>query len=71
MSLPRRLGPLMVLALVLAPPADAAAKDCRHSTPLPEDVHQTAPAPDVPASVARFAGVWSGAWRDAAGDDVM
>ena len=66
MSLARRLGPLVALLLAVAPPAEGATKDCRHSTPLPDDVRSIAPGPDVPASVARFAGAWSGAWLDAA-----
>jgi hypothetical protein len=71
MSLPRRLGPLVALLLAVAPPAEGATKDCRHSTPLPDDVRSIAPAPDVPASVARFAGAWSGAWLDAAGNEAL
>jgi len=62
MSLLRRLGPLVMLGLALAPPASATTKDCRRSTPLPDDVRLTAPASDVPANVARFAGAWSGVW---------
>lgn len=71
MSLLRRLAPLMMLGLALAPPAAATTKDCRHSTPLPDDVRPTAPAPDVPASVARFAGAWSGVWLDPNGDEIV
>ena len=71
MSLLRRLGPLVMLGLALAPPAAATTKDCRRSTPLPDDVRLTAPAPDVPANVARFAGAWSGVWLDPAGDEVL
>jgi Beta-lactamase len=66
----RRLG-LVVLVLALARPAAAATKDCRNSTPLPDGVRMTAPAADVPANVAQFAGAWSGAWLDKAGDEVI
>src|ERR1700730_10549121 len=70
MSLLRRLGPLVMLTLALAPPAAAATKDARHSTPLPDDVRLRAPAPDVPADVARFAGAWSGVRLDPGGEEV-
>lgn len=43
----------------------AAAKECHHETPLPADVRLIAPGPEVPAAVARFAGVWVGVWEDA------
>ena len=71
MALLRRLGPLVMLTLALAPPAAAATKDCRHSTPLPDDVRLRAPTPDVPADVARFAGSWSGVWLDPGGEEVL
>lgn len=71
MSLLRQLGPLVMLTLALAPSAAAATKDCRHSTPLPDDVRLRAPAPDVPADVARFAGAWSGVWLDPGGEEVL
>jgi hypothetical protein len=42
----------------------AAAKECQRETPLPADVRLIAPVSEVPEAVARFAGVWSGAWLD-------
>ncbi|MHC4984381.1 MAG: hypothetical protein ACYTF6_14590 [Planctomycetota bacterium] len=42
----------------------AAAKDCRPETPIPSDTELIAPAGNVPDEIARFAGVWNGAWRD-------
>src|SRR3984893_14510893 len=71
MSLLRRLGPLLMLTLSLAPPAPAPAKDCPPSAPLPDDVRLRAPAPDVPADVARCAGAWSGVWLDPGGEKVL
>ena len=57
---------LAVLALVLSVGAVAeGAIDCRGTTPLPDDLTLVAPAADVPESLARFAGAWTGAWRDA------
>jgi hypothetical protein len=41
----------------------AAAKECARETPLPADVRLTAPSPEVPEAVARFAGAWVGAWQ--------
>ncbi|HEU4367126.1 MAG TPA: serine hydrolase domain-containing protein [Methylomirabilota bacterium] len=66
----RPLG-LAVLVLALAAPAAAATKDCRSSTPLPDDVRLVAPPADVPPNAAQFAGAWSGVWLDKAGDEVM
>jgi len=53
----------MVLALTLGLSTQvAAARECYRETPLPADVRLIAPSPQVPEAVARFAGVWSGAW---------
>jgi Beta-lactamase len=38
----------------------AGAKACHRETPLPADVRLSAPGPEVPGGVARFAGAWSG-----------
>ncbi len=59
-------GTLLCLAITTA----AAARDCRDETPLPADVRLIAPAADVPAAIARFAGVWVGPWKEAGGDGV-
>jgi len=45
----------------------AAAKECHQETPLPADVRPIAPGPEVPETVARFAGAWSGVWEDSWG----
>lgn len=50
--------------LCLAFTTSAAARDCRDETPLPPDVRLIAPAADVPAAIARFAGVWVGPWKE-------
>src|SRR5258706_9521102 len=39
-------------AYATAPPA----------TPLPENIKVVAPAPDVPAAIAAYSGVWGGSW---------
>jgi hypothetical protein len=57
-------GTLLCLAITTA----AAARDCRDETPLPPDVRLIAPAADVPADIARFAGVWVGPWKEAGAD---
>ncbi len=63
---------LAVLALVLSVGAVAeGAVDCRGATPLPDGLELVAPATDVPESAARFAGAWSGAWRDAGGSEAL
>jgi hypothetical protein len=49
--------------LALATPV-AAARECHRETPLPADVHLSAPGPQVPEAVARFAGAWIGVWLD-------
>jgi hypothetical protein len=58
---------ILVLALSVAATSEAAI-DCRAATPLPDDLTLVAPAADVPESLARFAGAWSGAWRDTKGN---
>jgi hypothetical protein len=40
----------------------ATAKECHQETPLPADVRLSAPGPQVPDAVARFAGAWMD-WR--------
>jgi hypothetical protein len=63
---------LVVLALVLIfVTAVEAAVDCRGATPLPDDLTLAAPTADVPEDLARFAGVWTGAWRDAKGKETL
>lgn len=57
-------GTLLCLALATA----ATARDCRDETPFPPDVRLIAPAADVPAAIARFAGVWVGPWKEAGAD---
>jgi len=42
----------------------AAARECHRETPLPADVRLSAPGPEVPEAMARFAGAWIGAWLD-------
>lgn len=61
---------VLVLALNVAAVADAAV-DCRGATPLPDDLALTAPTADVPEGLARFAGAWTGAWRDAKGNEAL
>ena len=61
----RPLWLVIALALGLALGTQAAAaKECHRETPLPADVRLIAPGPEVPEAVARFAGVWIGAWLD-------
>jgi hypothetical protein len=48
----------------------AAARECHRETPLPADVRLSAPGPQVPEGVARFAGVWNGAFLDS-GKEVL
>jgi hypothetical protein len=56
---------LSVAALLLTvAPTPATALDCRGVMPLPPDVHLVTPSADVPEAIARFAGAWTGAWRD-------
>jgi hypothetical protein len=43
---------------------EATAKECHRDTPLPAHVRLIAPGPEVPETVAHFAGVWLGAWLD-------
>lgn len=42
--------------------ASCAPQDAPSDAPLPPDLLVVAPAPDIPASAARFSGVWRGAW---------
>lgn len=61
---------LVVLGLAAAATAEAAV-DCRGATPLPDDLTLASPAADVPEGSARFAGAWTGAWRDARGNEAQ
>jgi hypothetical protein len=58
------------VALALGAPA-AAAKECRRETPLPADMRLIPAGPDVPETVARFAGAWAGAWKTPTGADAL
>lgn len=58
------------VALALGAPA-AAAKECRRETPLPADMRLIPAGPDVPETVARFAGAWAGAWKTPTGGDAL
>ncbi len=61
----RRAGLTIGFLLVIVRAAtDAEAKDCRRETPLPAEIQLTAPGPEVPEEIARFAGVWNGAWYE-------
>jgi Beta-lactamase len=61
----RYLWLVMAVAVGLAPGSQAAAaKECHRETPLPSDVRLIAPGSEVPEAAARFAGAWTGAWRD-------
>ena len=58
---------LVILAVLLAVTAGlrpAEARDCRDETPLPADVKLIAPGPDIAPEAARFAGAWTGAWKE-------
>jgi len=63
---------LAVLVLVFSVGVVAeAAVDCRTATPLPNDLTLVAPAAALPENLARFAGAWTGAWRDAKGTEAL
>src|SRR6266545_3026448 len=65
---------MIFTATILGAPYEtrsAVAKDCHGQTPLPADVRLTAPNSKVPETVARFGGVWSGAWMDKEGHEVL
>jgi len=67
----RHLWLCIVVAVGLTLGTQAAvARECHRETPLPVDVHLTAPGAEVPEAVARFAGAWNGAWVDD-GKDVL
>lgn len=56
---------IIIVALGLALSTQAAgAKECHRETPLPADVYLSAPEAEMPEAMARFAGVWNGAWLD-------
>ncbi len=56
---------VMTVALGLALGSQAAvARECARETPLPAEVRLIAPGAEVPETVARFAGAWSGVWLD-------
>ena len=61
---------VVVFVLTIAP-LTVAALDCRGATPLLDDVRIVPAAADVPASLVRFAGAWSGAWRDRTGAEPL
>ena len=64
----RQVWLLMALTLGLALGTQAAAaKECQRETPIPTDVRLVAPGPEVPETVVRFAGVWTGNWKDSDG----
>jgi hypothetical protein len=65
------IRPVLVVLMLAVVPASAAALDCRGATPLPDDLKIVPAAADAPASAARFAGAWSGAWRDSRGNDAQ
>ena len=50
---------ILALGLLLGTQA-VVAKECHRETPLPADVRLTAPGPEVPEALARFAGAWPG-----------
>ena len=60
----RPLVILTVLLVVMAGLRPAEARDCRDETPLPADVKLIAPGPDIAPEAARFAGAWTGAWKE-------
>ena len=66
---------LAVALWIAAAPASASAPasppDCRLHTPRPDDAKLTPPGPEVPAEVARYAGVWTGAWLTEQGEDAL
>lgn len=45
--------------------------DCQTQTPLPQDMRLTTPSEDIDDLVARFAGVWNGAWYTTSGKKVL
>src|SRR3989442_8947724 len=64
----RHLWVAMTVAPGLALCTQAAmAKECQRETPLPADVRLSAPGPEMPEAVARFAGAWSGEREDSGG----
>jgi hypothetical protein len=64
----RYLWPVITVALGLALSTPVAgAKECQRETPLPADVRLIAPGPQVPETMARFAGVWTGEWEQTGG----
>src|SRR5687767_13760126 len=65
--------PLLVLAVLLVVAAGlrpAEARDCRGETPLPADVKLIAPGPNIAPEAARFAGAWTGAWKEQDADTI-
>jgi tetratricopeptide (TPR) repeat protein len=51
----------LCLLLILTPTASWSAD--AESPPLPADLKIEAPAPDVPAEISNFLGVWEGRWK--------
>ena len=67
------LRPVVVLAILLVVAVGlrpAEARDCRDETPLPADVKLIAPGPDIAPEAARFAGAWTGAWKEQDADTI-
>jgi len=56
---------LIMPLLVFVFGGQSVALDCRRVTPIPPDTQIKAPASNVPKKIARFSGVWTGAFRDA------
>ncbi len=65
-------APLIGITLLLLGsigPGAADGRDCRDETPLPTDVRLVAAGARVSPDAARFAGAWTGAWKDDQGAD--
>src|SRR5262249_5785656 len=69
--MPRLLRVTVVVLALVAAPLSARALECQGAVPLPNDIRLVRPAADVPSAIARFAGAWSGAWRDTNGRDTQ
>jgi Beta-lactamase len=68
LSIALSLGMGMAVAYGVAPGSQAAAaRECHRETPMPADVRLSAPAPEVPEVIARFAGAWIGEWEQSGG----
>ncbi len=67
----RRLGLAVAALALVAVPGTVTALECRGMTPLPEDLRIVPPAAHVPEAMVQLAGAWTGAWRDARGNDAQ